>query len=456
MTITQDKVNNGLATVRVNLKKEDYEPKVKQQLKTLSKQVSLKGFRPGMVPMDMVKKMYGNGVVLEELNKLVNEEIYKYIDENKLQIIVSPLPSSEMKLDIDINNMKEVDFLYDIALAPEISLDLIANTPALTKYKIKVEDKMLDDEALRIRARFATYEYPEAIGETDVLTFTVEELNEDGSVKEGGISTVTTLSADLMKYEAKSKVLPLKKQESFEYNVFELMDRDRQSVAKNILNMNDLTALDQVGDKFRLTLNNITRNLPAEMNEEFFLKAYGENGPKSEAEMRAAIQADLDAYFDGNTDRLLVNEIYKVVLEDLSFPIPDEFLKRWIEVTQETPISKEDIEKEYPQFAKSIRWSLVQKKIIAENNIEVNSEDIANRERVNMIQQLRQYGMKDIGQEWVEQFVQKQLADKKVVTETRDQLREDKVLDYLKTKVNVNTKEVTLEEFNAIVEKLQP
>lgn len=454
MTITQEKVNNGLATVRINLQKADYEPKVKQQLKTLSKQVSLKGFRPGMVPMDMVKKMYGNGVMLEELNKLTHEEIYKYIDEQKLQIMVSPLPSTDMRIDFDINDMKDVDFIYDIALAPEVSLDFIANTPALTKYKIKVEDKVIDDEIMRIRARFATYEYPETIGETDVLTFTVEELNADGSLKEGGQNTVTTLSADLLKDDAKSKVLPLKKQESFEYNVFELMDRDREAVAKNILNMNDLAALDQVGDKFRLTLNNITRNLPAEINEEFFLKAYGENGPKTEAEMREAIIADTDAYFDGNTDRLLVNHIYKTVLQSLDFPLPDEFLKRWIEVTQEK-VSKEDIEKEYPGFAKTMRWNLVQKKIIADNNIEVTMEDVANRVRINMIQQLRQYGMKDIGQEWVEQFVQKQLAEKKVVTDTREQLLEDKVLDAIKEKVAVITKEVTLEEFNDIVSKLQ-
>lgn len=455
MTITQEKVDNLLAKVRVNLKKEDYEPKVKQQLKTLSKQVSLKGFRPGMVPMDMVKKMYGNGVLVEELNKVLQEEVYKFIDEQKIDIIASPVPSTDQKLDIDINAMKDVDFVYEIAIAPELSLDFIANTPALTKYKIKVEDKMLDDEMLRIRGRFATYEYPEVIGEKDVLTFTVEELNSDGSLKEGGQNTVTTLSADLMKDDAKAKVLPLKKQESFEYNVFELMDRDRESVAKNILNMNDLTALDTVGDKFRLTLNNITRNVPAEINEEFFVKVYGPDGPKTEAEMRSAIQSDLDAYFDGNTDRLLVNDIYKVVLENLNFPLPDEFLKRWLDVTKENNLTPEDIEKEYPQFSKSLRWSLVQKKIIGENNIEITPDEIANRVRVNMIQQLRQYGMKDIGQEWVEQFVQKQLADKKVVSETKEQLREDKVLDAIKTKIKVNTKEVTLEDFNAIVEKLQ-
>ena len=455
MTITQEPISNQLAKVRVNLKKEDYEPNVKKQIKNLSKQVSIKGFRPGMVPLDMVKKMYGNGVLVEELNKVLNDEVYKYINENKIQIIVSPIPAVDQKLDIDINSLKDVDFAYEFALVPEVSLSFIEKTTPLTKYKITVEEKTIDDEVLRIRQRFATYEYPEVVGEKDTLTFTVEEINADGSLKEGGVSTVTSLAADLLKDDAKAKVLPLKKQESFDYNVFELMDREREAIAKNILNMNDLTALDAVGDKFKLTLNNITRHLPAVINEEFFAKAFGEKGAKNEEEMRTAIKADLDAYFDGNTDRLLVNDIYKVVLDNLDFPLPDEFLKRWIDVTKENPITAEEIEQQYPDFSKSLRWSLIQKKIIADNNIEVTKEEIVNRVRVNMIQQLRGYGMKDIGQEWVEQFVQKQLTEKKVVVDTTNQIREDKVLDVIKGRVKLITKDVTLQEFNEIVSKLQ-
>jgi trigger factor len=456
MTVTEEKVDNLLSKVRVNLKKEDYEPKVKQQLKSLTKKVSIKGFRPGMVPVDMVKKMYGNSVLMEELNNVITEEVEKYISENKVDIILSPIPASGQKLDVDIYSLKDVDFSFEMAMAPNIDLSFIDADAAFTKYIIQVEDKMLDEEIDRIRKRFATHEYPDTVGETDVLTFTVEEINADGSLREGGQNTVTTLTVDLLKDEVKSKVLPLKKQESFEYNVFELMDRDRESIAKNVLNMNDLSKLDEVGDKFRLTLNNITRSVPAVINEEFFLKVYGENGPKTEEEMRSNIKADLEAYFDGNTDRLLVNEIYKAIVKKADFPLPDEFVKRWLVANNrqdEKALTAEDVEKEYPQFVKSLRWQLVQRKVEKEQNIEVSREEITQKVRANLIQQLYGYGLKNIGEEWVEQFVQKQLGDKKVISETHQQLMEDKVLVYIKSNVKLEQKEVTMDEFQKLIEK---
>jgi len=451
MTITQEKIDDLLSRINVNLKKEDYEPSVKKQIKTISKKAAIKGFRPGMVPLDMVKKMYGNSVLVEELNKILNEEVYKYISEHKIDIIASPIPASDQKLDIDINGLKDIDFAYELALAPQIDLTFIENSSDFNKYKIKIEDKMLDEEVLRVQKRFATYEYPETVGETDVLTFSIEELNDDGSAKEGGQNTVSTLTVDLLKDDAKTRVLPLKKQESFEYNVFELMDRDRESVAKNILNMSDLTHLSEVGNKFKLTLNNITRSVPAVINEEFFVKVYGANGPKSIDEMRANIKADLEAYFEGSTDKVLVNEIYKAIIENANFPLPDEFLKRWIEVTNEKPFTSEEIDKEYPGFAKSLRWSLVQKKVIGEQNIEAGEEEVSQKVRMNVIQQLYGYGLKNIGEQWVEQFVQKQLADKKVVSQTREQLLEDKVLGYIKGKLKLTEQEVSFEEFNTLM-----
>ncbi len=455
MTITQEKVDNLLSKVKISLKKEDYEPQVKKQMKTVAKGVQIKGFRPGMVPMDVVKKMYGNSVLVEELNKLFNDEIYKYINENKLEIIASPIPVAEQKLDIDINTLKDLDFTYEIGHAPDISLSFIESSTPFDKYKITVEDKLIDEEIDRTRKRFATFEYPETVGDTDVLTFTIEELDEAGNIKEGGINTVSTLTVDLLKPEAKAKVMPLKKQESFDYNVFEVMDRDREGIAKNVLNMNDMEKLPTVGDKFRLTLNNITRSKPADINEEFFLKVYGETGPKTEEEMRNNIKADLEAYFDGKTDSYLVNDLYKGIMEHIEFPLPDEFLKRWIDVTNEKPISAEDLEKEYPQFAKSLRWSLIQREIVKEQNLEVTEAEVLERVRMNVIQQLYGYGLKNIGEEWVEQFVQKQLTDKKVINQTREQLMEDKVLGYIKSKVTLAEKPIGFEDFKALVEKEQ-
>lgn len=453
MTITQEKIDNLRSKVKVNLKKEDYEPQVKKQLKSLSKVVQIKGFRPGMVPTDLVKKMYGNGVLAEELNKILNDEVYKYLNDNKVEIVASPIPAEGQKLDVDIYSLKDIDFDYEIGHAPEVSLAYLDKSPAFTKYRIKADDKMIDEEVDRIRKRFATYEYPETVGDNDILTFTIEELDAEGNLKPGGISTVSSIMVDLLKDAYKPQVLALKKQESFVADAFDLMDRDRESMAKNVLNMNDLSKLDEIGNSFRLTLNNITRSLPAVVNEEFFQKVYGDNGPKTEAEMRTNIKQDLEAYFDGQTDSYVVNDLYKGLMENVDFPLPDEFLKRWIDLSNEKPITQEEIERDYPQFAKSLRWSLIQKKIKEQENLDVTEEEIRERVRTNVIHQLYGYGLKNIGEEWVEQFMQKQLADKKVISQTRDQILEDKVLNYVKSKATLNDKEVTLDEFKAIMEK---
>jgi trigger factor len=452
MTITQEKIDSLRTKVKVNLKKEDYEPQVKKQLKSLGKVVQMKGFRPGMVPADLVKKMYGNGVLADELNKILNDKVYEYIEQEKLDIIASPIPADGQKLDVDIYNLKDIDFDYEVGHAPEVSLAYLDKSPVFTKYRIKADDKMIDDEVDQIRRKFATYEYPETVGDNDILTFTVEELDADGNLKQGGVSTVSSIMVDLLKDNYKAQVLALKKQDSFVADAFDLMDRDRESMAKNILNMNDLSQLDSVGNSFRLTLNNITRSKPAEINEEFFQKVYGENGPKTEAEMRANIRQDLEAYFDGQTDSYVVNDLYKGIMENVDFPLPDDFLKRWIDMTNEKPISAEEIERDYPQFAKSLRWSLIQKKIKQQENLDVTDEEVTERVRMNVIQQLYGYGLKNIGEEWVEQFVQKQAADKKVLSQTRDQILEDKVLAYIKSKASLNEKEVTLDEFKAIME----
>lgn len=456
MTVTHEKQEALRSKIQVNLKIEDYEPKVKKEIKKLAKSVQVKGFRPGMVPYDMVKKMYGNSVLAEELNNLLNDEVYKFIDENKLEIIASPIPADGQKLSVDINNLQDIDFAYEVGHAPEVSLAYIESAPAFTKYKIAADDAMIEEEVMRIRKRFSTYEYPDTIGETDILTVSLEELNADGSVKEGGINTVSSIMVDLLKEEARKAVLPLKKTESFEYNVFDLMDRDREGIAKNILNLSDLSKVEEIGNRFKLTINNITRSVPAEINEEFFVKVYGENGPKTEAEMRENIASDLASYFDGRTDTVLINDLYKGVMENIEFPLPEDFLKRWIKLTNEKPITEEELEKDFPNFAKSLRWSLIQRKLVAQQNIEVTEEEVKERVRMNVVQQLYGYGLRNIGDEWVQEFMNKQLADKKVISQTREQLLEDKVLGYIKSQVKLNETPISLDDFKALLEQQQP
>ena len=454
MNITQEKISDLKSLVRIKLSKEDYEPKVTDAIKKLAKKADIKGFRKGMVPMGVVKKMYGNSVLAEEINKDLNDQMWKYLQDNKIDILGQPIPAPDQAmLDIDINNMADVDFAYEVGLAPEIDLSYIDNAPAFTKYKIAIEDKMVNEEIERITKRFATYEYPENVEANDILSITIEELNADGSLKEGGISTVSSVMMDLIKKDQQADFLALTKGASIEKNVWDIIDRDKEGIAKNILNLTDLTKIDEVGTHFKLTLNNITRSKAAEINEEFFVKAYGENGPKTEEEMRQNIKTELDAYFDGQTDGYLVNDIYKAVIENITFPLPDDFMKRWIKMANEKNVSDEEIEKDYPRFAKQLRWDLITRKVIRENNIENTPEEVSERVRMNTIQQLYSYGLRDLGGDWVEQFIAKQMSDKEQIKQTGEQLLTDKVMQHLKSKVKLKDTPIAFDDFKALNEK---
>lgn len=454
MTITQEKTADLKSLVKINLKKEDYEPKVTAAIKKLQKRADMKGFRPGMVPMPVVKKMYGTSVLAEELNNELNEQMWKYIQDNKLNILGQPIPAPEQALlDLDINNMTDVNFVYEIGFAPEFDLSYIDKAPTFEKYKIEVTEQMIDEEIERIRKRFATYEYPETVEKDDVLSITIEELNDDGSLKEGGVSTVSSIMANLIKPEHQGHFLSMSKHSSIEKNVWDLMDRDREGIAKNILNLTDLSKADEVGNKFKLTLNNITRSKPADINEEFFTKVYGAEGIKTEAEMRENIKKELDSYFDGQSDGYLVNDLYKGIMDNVDFPLPDDFMKRWIKVANEKKVSDEEIERDYPKFAKQLRWDLITRKVINENKIENTQEEVNERVRMATIQQLYGYGLRDLGGEWIQQFIDKQMKDKEYVKQINDQLLTDKVMMAIKAKVKLKEKPISFESFKALAEK---
>lgn len=452
MTLTEEKKGTLTTLVTIHLKKEDFEPKVNASLKKAVKNVAMKGFRPGQAPMSLVKKMYGNSILWEDINELLQNEIYNYVTSNKLDTLGQPIPANDNKLDLDINNLSDIDFTFEIGIAPQIDLAVLSDAPAFTKYIVKTDDAMMEDEIKRIRKRYADYEYPEDVVDNDILSITVEELDADGNVKEGGVSEVTSIMPDMLKADERASFLAMKKQESITKNIWNVFERSKEEVAKHVLNITHTEKLENIGDNFKITLNNITRAIPAEMNEDFFAKAYGENGPKNETEMRELIQRDFDAYLEGQSDNYLMNEIYLYLMDKVNIELPEAFLKRWIKLTNEKPISDEEIDKDYPSFAKQIKWELIVKKLMTENDITVSIDEIKERARVQTIQQFMQYGLSNFDESWLGPIIAKQMSDKKYVDRTREQLLEDKALFAAKQKVATVDKDISFDDFKLMLE----
>ena len=453
MTLTEEKTGTLNTLVTIHLKKEDYEPKVSASLKKAVKTVAMKGFRPGMAPVSMVKKMYGNSILWEDINEILQNEIYNYVTNNNLDILGQPIPATDQKMDIDINELKDIDFTFEIGLAPTIDLSILEKAPAFTKYKIEVPASMIQEEADRIRKRYAAYEYPETIEANDILSLTFEELDETGAVKEGGVSNVTSVMLDMLKANESAAFAAMKKQDSITKNVWDIFEKPKEETAKHVLNVTDAEKLATIGDMFKITLNNITRAIPAELNEEFFTKVYGENGPKTEAEMNDFIKKDLESYLDGQSENYLVNEIYNYLMDKTAITLPDTFLKRWIKVTNENPISDEQIEKDFPLFSKQITWQLIVKKLVTDNDLKITEEDLKEKIRMQTIQQFMQYGISNFDESWIGEFVTKKMADRKYIEQTKEQLLEDKALFAAKSKVATVEQDIAFEAFKEMVEK---
>jgi trigger factor len=363
------------------------------------------------------------------------------------------MPSSDQPfLDLTVDNIKDIDFKYEIGLAPAVNFDFLTTQSAFNKYKVKVEDNMINDEVSRLQSRFASYEYPENVEDKDVLMFTIEELDEQGNIKEAGVSAVSSLSIEMFKETARPAILALTKHTDTTLNIWEALDRDADAIKKHVLNLKPEDSEKEIGNSFKFTLTNITRSKPAEINEEFFKKVYGEGGVQSETEMRDLIKADLENYFDGQSDSFLINALHKFLIENVNLELPDAFLKRWIKTVNEKEITDEQIEADYPQFAKQIRWNLIVKKVVNEQQLSVSKEELYSYVKSQTIAQMYGYGLKNIGDEWIDQFVDKQMKDKKYVEQMSERILDDKALQYIKTQVKLSDQLVTFDEFKAKVE----
>lgn len=448
MEITQENVDSLNAIIKLQVKKEDYEPQIQQSLNQYRKKVDLKGFRKGHVPMGIIKKMYGNHIVADTVNDLLNEKVNNYIVENQVDILGNPLPKNGQTFDIEINNLKDFDFEYEIGLTPAFELDYLKKKPTLEREVIEIEKKLIDEELERVRKRYGKVE--EVVGkmeDDDMLTLQFDELDEEGNVKEDGISHSAPIALDMLKDKKIQKaVMAAKKGDTVDITDLEkTFEKSKDELAKQILNL-ELTP--ETLPAVRATLIDVKRVIPAEINEEFLKTVYGpDTDVKDEAGIRAKIEEEVKAYFEKQEDQRLYNKLAETLIEKTDITLPDEFLKRWIKLTNEKPISEEQIEKEYPAFVKNLKWSLIVKKVSKENNVDVSMEEVQARTAEQVRQQMASYGIPNMPQEEMDKFVASMMAKRDHASQTRETLLEEKLFDYFKGQIKTKDKKVSLEEF---------
>lgn len=451
MNITKEQKGDLNALLTITVEPADYNPNVTSSLKKMSKQVSMKGFRKGMVPMGLVKKMYGQQVLVEELDKLIQDNLNSYLKENDIEILGNPLPTDDEAFNFDVNNAEaEYSFTYELGLSPEFSLDFIGKDTEVNKYKIAVDDKTLNEEVDRLRKRFGNTSNPEeGVEKDDVLVVDLKELDAEGNEKEDGKTNEDVALATDMVTDKQFKALKkLKVGDTVKVNLFELMDKTKEEIAKNLLNLK-ADELEGVNEEFNLTLKKINRMEPAALDQQLFDTVFGEGEVDSEEAFKEKIREEIAKAFDMQSEQRLGYDIVGALLDKAEMPLPEDFLKRWIKRTNEKPITDEQLENEFDGFTRNLKWSLVVNKLSKEHDIKVEVDEIKDHTREQILQQFGNLGG-NFPEEQMDQFVNSMLQNQEHVQKTYEALLDKKLVDHLKEQVTLKEKEVSLDEFSKL------
>lgn len=444
MNITQEKVDNLNAVIKVQLAQADYQEKVDKVLNDYRKKANVPGFRKGRVPMGMIKKMVGPNAVIEEVNKILSESLHKYLTEEKLDVLGNPLPTIEDQEKIDWENQKDFEFKYEIGLAPQFDLEL-SDKFKFEYYKIKIADKDIDKYIKDIAKRYGKMTNPETAEESDMLFGKFEELDGTGNVKEGGISHSSVLIIDAVTDKKLQKnLIGAKANDVFDVDPKKISEHETdQAEALGI----DVATLKKLISKFRYTVEKINRVIPAEVNQELFDKIYGPGNLKSEEEFRNKIKEELGKGLNVDVDRKFKADVQEKLLDKLKLSLPDDFLKRWIVASNEKPITQEQIEEEYDEYAKGLKWQLIENKIISANNVKVETEEVIEYTKGLLKQQMESMGMPAPEDKELTETASRVLQNQEEARNIYGMLFDTKLIALFKSKFKIKEKEVSYDDF---------
>jgi len=440
MNITREDTGNLNAVLKVELNPADYQGKVEKTLKDYQRKANIPGFRPGKVPFGIIKKMYGPATTAEELNKTVSDSLNNYITENKLEILGSPLAIVDEPLDVDMNVPGDVTFTFEIGLQPEINVELNSEM-AVDFYNIGISDEMVDRYLADIRKRNSKSVSTDVAEATDRLTGTFVEL-ENGEPKENGITKEASILIETVKDdELKNQLIGLTVGANVVINPMKAFENAVE--VSTMLSIKVDEAKELTAD-FSYTINEITRQEDAELNEEFYAQLYPGDELKTLEDFRERIRKDAATSFVQESDKVFMDMAIKQLIEKANIDLPHSFLKRWIADSNEGKISAEQIEEEYDNYATSVKWQLIENKIMRENEITVTEEDIRSHYRAMF---RFSEDMDDDTRNRIETIVDSFMKNKEEVRKINDTLHDKKLLDLFKSVVTLNMKDVSYEDF---------
>ncbi len=455
-TVTRENIGllNDKLTVKVG--KEDYLPPFEKALKQYAKSAQLPGFRKGMVPAGVIKKMHGPAVYTEEVLRSIEKQLLDYLEQEKLDIFAQPLPGEDNDAgNLDMNNPSEYSFNFEIGLKPAFELPDLSKVSSLTRYKIEVTEAMIDEEVDRLRVRQGKMTEPESIAtDEDLLNVKFEESDAEGNLVENGLTKDNSL---LLKYFSPALREQLIGKKKDDHVVLQLEtafeDKEREWMISD-LGLDKENPGGSLEKFFKMTITKIGLVEKHELNEEFYEKVYPGQEIKTEVDFRNKIKADIQSGFDAESRSHFHHDLYHVLLDNTIVDFPEGFLKKWVEKSSEQPKTPEQVEEEFPSFKNQLKWSLITDKIILDNKIEVSPEEIQEQITKEVMGYFGASGLDDTNG-WISNYVAQLLKDKRQVDNAYRKIITEKVFAHEETKTTPVEQSISLDDFKKMIEAHQ-
>ena len=452
MEITLQNVSDVQAKLTVKLALADYEEKVNKSLKTFRQKASIPGFRPGMVPMSLIKRQYGTAIKVDEINKVLQDALYNYIKENKLEVLGEPLPDDVQQKSIDIAKQEDMEFAFDLAIAPKFDATISAED-VIPYYNIKVTDEMVENQVKMYTNRNGHYDSVESYLTGDMVKGIVTELDADGNIKEGGIRAEdAVMLPDYMKDEESKRLFDgAKKDDIITFNPRKAYDNSEVELT-SLLKISKEQAADVQGE-FTFQITDITRYTEGELNQELFDQVYGEGKVKDETDFRAKVKADIQAQFVPESDYRFLIDVREYMMNRVGkLPFAEELLRR-ILVNNREEKNTEKLEEEFPKTLEELQWHLIKEELIKNADIKIEQKDITDQAREAVLAQFAQYGMTTVPDDLLDNYAKEMLQKKESVEGLAGRALDQKLVAALKKVAKLKKKSVSVEDFNKLFEK---
>ena len=441
MQIKQSEIKDLKAVITLTLEPADYQEEVNKQLKQVRQKAQVPGFRPGMVPVGLVKKMYGKGILADVLNKLVGENLQKHIEDNKLAILGDPLPNNELTPAIDMDTQDIFTFAFDIAVAPEFDAKLTAKNK-LTEYEIEVTDEMVENQVKSYSERFGDYIQAEEVAEGDIVKGLCKEVGGE-IVKENAV-----INPQYMKQKTQQKkFFGAKKGDVVTFNPAKAYEHETE--ISSMLGISKEQAQELKSD-FTFEIQEITRHTAAKIDAELFAKVYGQDAPKNEKEFRAKVKAEIEANMAEDSKYKFGLDAKEAIMKKMEgVQFPEDFLKRWVLATNEK-MTAEELEKDFPKMLEELKWHLAKDQLMKEYNVDVQKEDVEAYAKEVARMQFMQYGLMHVDDQYLTQYANDMLKQENQLRGIVERVAENKIYEALKGVAKIEKKAISHADFGKL------